>query len=77
MRLGHAHTEQSRAAISDSMKGRKKSDETRQRMAFAASVRWAKERQRRKAVKAINEGGLLVDVNEPRAISETHIEGTK
>lgn len=74
MKQGAVHTEEARALISEKMRGRKKSEETRMRMAFAASVRWARERQHRKEAK--EQKPLFVDVSPAHSISET-FEGTK
>ncbi len=51
MEKGAVHTEQARLKIAEKMRGRKKSDQTRERMSYARTVYWQKERNRRKALK--------------------------
>lgn len=57
MRKGTKHTEQSRKKISEKISGIKRSDTTRERMAFARTVWWAKEREARKLAR---EGKIFV-----------------
>lgn len=75
MKKGAAHTEQARLKISEKMRGRQKSEATREKMSFAAQVRWAKERQRRKRLGAesVQLEPIEVQVAEPKFASDTYV----
>lgn len=49
MRNGQSHSEEARAKISDAMKGKPKSIDTREKMSLKRSLYWAKWRQKQRA----------------------------
>jgi len=61
LKAGTSHTEQSRKLISEKMKGRPKSESTKERMALARTVWWATERQRRKQIRIGKERQAAID----------------
>ncbi len=62
MRKGQPHSQEARKKISDSMKGKKKDPSTKQKMSFAASNRWQKERTRKRKLAAIMAIGSYSEV---------------
>lgn len=77
MRKGQTQSEESRAKISQAMKGKPKSLATREKMSFKRTIHWAKkrgvakkEKEKEVALQELTQP-LMVEHNTPKAISET------
>lgn len=66
LKKGESHSAESRAKIAASMRGKPKSDDTKKKMRFAASLRWQRERVRKKKLAELMSIGT-----EPKSVTES------
>lgn len=73
MKPGETHSAESRAKISAAMKGKPKSEATKEKMAFAATIRWNRERNRKRKLAALMGIGTFaeIEVEPARSVTES------